>query len=99
MLSQNWLERDVLSMEKLRIDSTVVASNIAPPSDSHLLNHGVRVFCRLLSRSKDDTGIKIRFTDQRRSSKSLYFQIFNAKKPEKERLYPSLLKLAQVVLK
>jgi IS5 family transposase len=66
MLSQNWLERGVLSMEKLRIDSTVVASNIAPPSDSHLLNDGVRVFCRLLSRSKDDTGIKIHFTDQRR---------------------------------
>jgi IS5 family transposase len=99
MLSQNWLERGVLSMEKLRIDSTVVANNIAPPGDSHLLNDGVRVLRRLLSRSKDDTGIKIRFTDQRRPSKSLPFQIFNAKKSEKERLYPSLLKLARVVLK
>ena len=66
MLSQNWLEQGVLSMEKLRIDSTVVASNIAPPSDSHLLNDGIRVLSRLLTKSKDDTGIKIRFTDQRR---------------------------------
>jgi IS5 family transposase len=99
ILSQNWLEQGILSMEKLRIDSTVVASNIAPPCDSHLLNDGIRVLSRLLTKSKDVTGIKIRFTDQRRSSKSLSFQIFNAKNAEKERLYPSLLKLSRLVLK
>ena len=99
ILSQNWLEQGILSMEKLRIDSTVVASNIAPPSDSHLLNDGIRVLSRLLAKSKDSTGVKIRFTDQRKSSKSLSFQIFNAKKAEKERLYPDLLKRARTVLK
>ena len=86
-------------MEKLRIDSTVVASNIAPPSDSQLLNDGVRVLSRLLAKSKDATGVKIRFMDQRRSSKSLSFQIFNAKNTVKEQLYPALLKLARTVLK
>ena len=99
ILSQNWLEQGILSMEKLRIDSTVVASNIAPPSDSHLLNDGIRVLSRLLAQSKDATGVKIRFTDQRKSSKSLSFQIFNAKNAEKERLYPDLLKRARKVLK
>ena len=99
MLSQDWLEQGVLSMEKLRIDSTVVASNIAPPCDSHLLNDGIRVLSRLLAKSKDTTGIKVCFTDQRRPSKSLSFQIFNAKKTEKERLYPNLLRLSRVVLK
>ena len=99
VLSQNWLEQGILSMEKLRIDSTVVASNIAPPSDSHLLNDGIRVLSRLLAKSKDTTGVKIGFTDQRRLSKSLTFQIFNAKNAEKERLYPGLLKLSRVVLK
>ena len=99
ILSQNWLEQGILSMEKLRIDSTVVASNIAPPSDSHLLNDGIRALSRLLAKSKDSTGVKIRFTDQRESSKSLSFQIFNAKKAEKERLYPDLLKRARTVLK
>lgn len=99
ILTQNWIEGNILSMEKLRIDSTVVASNIAPPSDSHLLNDGIRVLSRLLTKSKDATGIKIRFTDQRRSSKSLSFQIFNAKKTEKERLYPNLLTLSRRVLK
>ena len=99
ILSQNWLEQGILSMEKLRIDSTVVASNIAPPSDSHLLNDGIRVLSRLLAQSKDATGVKIRFTDQRKSSKSLSFQIFNAKNAEKERLYPDLLNRAWTVLK
>lgn len=98
-LSQDWLQQGVLSMEKLRIDSTVVASNIAPPSDSQLLNDGVRVLSRLLAKSKDATGVKIRFTDQRRSSKSLSFQIFNAKNTVKEQLYPALLKRARTVLK
>ncbi len=98
-LSQGWLQHGILSMEKLRIDSTVVASNIAPPSDSQLLNDSVRVLSRLLAKSKDATGVKIRFTDQRPSSKSLSFQIFNAKNTEKERLYPALLKLARTVLK
>ena len=99
ILAQSWLEKGILSMEKLRIDSTVVASNIAPPSDSQLLNDGIRVLSRLLAKSKDATGVKIRFTDQRKSSKSLSFQIFNAKNAEKERLYPDLLKRARKVLK
>jgi IS5 family transposase len=99
ILAQNWLEKGILSMEKLRIDSTVVASNIASPSDSHLLNDGIRVLSRLLAKSKDATGVKIRFTDQRKSSKSLSFQIFNANNAEKERLYPDLLKRARKVLK
>ena len=99
VLSGNWLKQGILSMDKLRIDSTVVASNIAPPSDSQLLNDGIRVLSRLLAKSKNATGIKIRFTDQRKPSKSLAFQIFNAKNARKEVLYPNLLKLARVVLK
>jgi len=99
ILLVNWLKEGVLSMDKLRIDSTVVASNIAPPSDSQLLNDGVRVLSRLLAKSKNVTGVKLRFTDQRKPSKSLAFQIFNAKNSGKEALYPRLLKLVRVVLK
>ena len=99
VLLVNWLKEGVLSMDKLRIDSTVVASNIAPPSDSQLLNDGVRVLSRLLAKSKNVTGVKLRFTDQRKPSKSLAFQIFNAKNSGKEALYPRLLKLVRVVLK
>ena len=35
-----------------RIDSTLVASNIAPPGDSQLLADGVRVLSRLMAKSR-----------------------------------------------
>lgn len=98
VLSKAWQDEGVLSYEEIRIDSTVVASNIAPPSDSQLLNDGVRVLCRLLAKSKDRTGIKLQFNDQRKCSKSLSFRIFNAKNPEKKALYPELIELARQVL-
>jgi len=99
VLSSSYFEQGLVSLEKIRIDSTVVESNIATPSDSQLLNDGVRVLSRLLVKSREMTGVKIRFSDQRKASKSLAFHIFNAKKPEKETLYPKLLKLVCVVLK
>lgn len=99
LLSVDLFEKKVISLEKLRVDSTVVHSNIASPSDSQLLNDGVRVLSRYLSKSRDFIGVKIRFTDQRKASKSLAFRIFNAKNAEKEVLYPELLQLVSVVLK
>lgn len=50
-VTRNLINQDVISLDKLRIDSTVVASHIAPPSDSQLLNDGVRVISRLLAKS------------------------------------------------
>ena len=93
------IEDGVISVDKLRIDSTVTASNIAPPSDSQLLADSIRVLSRLMSQSKELTGVKIRFTDQRKKSKSLSYRIFNAKKAEKDNLYPQLLGCASRVLK
>lgn len=98
LLTSAWLANGTISLEKVRIDSTVVESDIAPPSDSQLLNDGVRVLSRLLTKCKSATGIKLRFTDQRKQAKSLSFRIFNAKNPEKEALYPQLLKCCRVVL-
>jgi IS5 family transposase len=43
MLSANWLKKGDISLEKLRVDSTVVNRHIAPPSDNQLLNDG---FCQ-----------------------------------------------------
>lgn len=99
VLSSKYFDNGVISLEKIRIDSTVVKSNIAQPSDSQLLNDGVRVLSRLLAKSREMTGVNIRFTDQRKAAKSLSFRIFNAKKAEKERLYPKLLQIVRVVLK
>lgn len=98
-LTRSLLGTGVASLDKLRIDSTVVASHIAPPSDSQLLNDGVRVISRLLAKSKTETGLKVRFTDKRKAAKSLAFRIFNAKRETKDELYPELLKITRWVLK
>ena len=93
-----WVDSKAVSLESLRIDSTVVDSNIAPPSDSQLLADGIRVLSRLMANSRHATGVKIRFADQRKRSRSLAFRIFNAKAPEKHALYPKLLRCADVVM-
>jgi len=59
VLIANWLEQGDLSVESLRIDSTVVLSNIHDPSDSSLLNDGIRVISRLMATSKDQVGVKL----------------------------------------
>lgn len=97
-LSKKWVEDGTISTDKLRIDSTVVASDIAPPSDSQILNDGVRVLSRMLAKSKSITGTKIRFVDQRGRSKSLAYRIFNAKSTKKEGLYPDLLRIVSIVI-
>jgi len=99
LLMSHWVEDGDVSLETLRIDSTVVDSNIAPPRDSQLLDDGVRVLSRLMGHSKTRTGVKIRFVDQRKPSKSLAFRIFHAKKTEKDALYPRLLACVAVTLR
>lgn len=99
LLTKSLLDTGMASLDKLRIDSTVVASHIAPPSYSQLLNDGVRVISRLLAKSKTETGLKVRFTDKRKAAKSLAFRIFNAKKATKDELYPEMLKIARLALK
>ena len=99
VLSIKWIKEGKMSLEKSRIDSTVVKSHITPPSDSQLLNDSIRVLSRHFAKSQSTTGVKIRFTDKRKSSKSLAFAIFNAKKAVKDTLYPAMLVLARVVLR
>jgi len=96
-LMSQWVSQGELSIDSLRIDSTVVLSNIHAPSDSQLLNDGIRVLSRMMVMSKKRLGVKLRFTDQRKRSKSLAFQIFNAKNTEKQALYPQLLRCAWIV--
>lgn len=96
-LARQGFEVGAVDVETIRIDSTVVKSNIAPPSDSYQLNDSIRVLNRYLAKSKTITGIRIRFTDFRKASKSLAFHIFNGKKAEKDELYEELLIISQKV--
>ena len=67
LLMSDWLAQDEGSLDALRIDSTVVDSNIAPPLDSGLLEDGVRVLSRLMANSRSCTGVQgllLRIIDQ-----------------------------------
>jgi len=55
--------------KEVRIDCTVVCSNIHQPSDSTLLWDSVRVLARILKKMKQELGIDIPFTDHSRRAK------------------------------
>ena len=62
----NWIEKGDISFEELRVNSAVVESHLAPPSDSRLLNNCVRVLSRHQEKSHSETGIKFRSTNKRK---------------------------------
>jgi len=84
---------------KVRIDCTVVESNIHKPFDSVQLWDCVRVLTRLLNQAHDDFGAKIIFSDHQRVAKRRMTGIQYAK-GEKQRkpLYKHLLKITHKVL-
>lgn len=98
VLAIKWVDDGTIDPAITRIDSTVVNSNIAEPSDSQLLDDGIRVLSRSLSRSKIKTGVSIKYNDKRKESKSLSYRIFHAKKAQKSLLYEELIHCALVVL-
>lgn len=89
LMTQSMQANQDISLDKIRIDSTVVKSNIAPPSDSQLLEDCVRVISRLLVKSRESTGIKIRFTDKRKSAKTLFLRYLT---PRKQKRIHSILR-------
>lgn len=92
-------EQGRMDVACLRVDSSVVKSNISPPSDSQLLDDGIRVLSRLVAKSRDRTGVKLRLTDYRKRSKSLAAGIFYGKKAEQDALYRELISLARRVVR
>jgi IS5 family transposase len=87
--------------EQVRIDSTVVETNIHEPSDSSLLCDGIRILTRFMVRAKKKLDVPgIDFTDHRKSARSLSRQIFYTRgMAKKEPLYTDLLSLAEQVMK
>lgn len=91
-------EEGLLKTDLMRVDSTVVQSNIIKPSDSQLLNDGVRVLSRLFAKSQQRTGVKLRLTDHRKTARSLSADIFYGRAAAKEPLYGKLLSVARKVI-
>ena len=79
---------------EVRIDCTVVESNILKPRDSNLLYDSVRVLSRLLSQAKEDYGLPIIFTNHTRRAKRRSLGILNAKgEKDRKKHYLDLLKV------
>jgi IS5 family transposase len=79
---------------KVRVDCTVVESNIHHPTDSSLLCDSVRVLCRLTQRAKQIADVAV--TDHRRRAKRRALGIVNARtKKERVKLYRDLLKVTR----
>ena len=85
------------SGRKIRIDCTVVESNIHMPFDSELLWDGVRVLTRLLNQAKGELDtFHFRFVDHTRRSKRRRLGILNAKDAkQRKKLYKDLIKMAE----
>jgi IS5 family transposase len=90
-------DRDIEKGRQVRIDCTVVESNIHVPCDSTLLWDCVRVLSRLLHKAKDDYGLtQLHFQDHRRRAHKRMLAIQYAKnKKQRELKYKDLLKVTR----
>ena len=82
---------------QVRIDCTVVESNIHPPSDSSLLWDAVRVLSRLLHKVQDNYGLRLlHFQDHKRRAKKRMVAIQYAKtNKQRKPAYKDLLKVSR----
>jgi IS5 family transposase len=81
---------------KARVDCTVTEANIHHPTDSSLLEDGVRVLTRLMTQAKEDLdGIDVVFTNHYRRARKRALGILNARKKQQVELYRDLLKVAR----
>jgi len=79
---------------EVRIDCTVVESNIHQPTDSSLLWDSVRVLTRLLHRAKEDFGLRLSFQDHSRRAKRRLLGIMNSRsKKDRKSKYADLIKV------
>lgn len=95
-------EKQVVTGRKMRLDTTVVETNIHYPTDSHLLGDGVRVLIRAMQRIAEiagEQGAKLR--DRSRSVKWRILEIGRVVRskggPSQERLQKGYEKLLCVV--
>lgn len=96
-LLQYALDKDIEKGRKVRIDCTVVESNIHDPYDFELLWDSVRVLTRILNQAKDHLfGLQFSFMNHSRSSKRRRLEIMNAKNAKgRKKAYKVLIKMAE----
>lgn len=81
---------------KVRVDCTVVESNIHHPTDSSLLVDSVRVLSRLMGRARENlVDLDIVFTNHHRRARKRALEILNTRKPAKTELYRDLITITR----
>ena len=95
-------ERKLERGKSLRVDTTVVGTNIAYPLDSRLLWDSIRVLTRIMERSHQALPqINFAFAKRTRRAKKLCYRIVMAKGPKakdnRRRFYKDLIKIANEV--
>lgn len=90
-------DHDIEKGRKVRIDCTVVESNIHAPYDSELLVDANRVLARLLSTAKEELrGIVFSFANHLRRARRRNLEIMNAKKAEeRKKPYRDLIEITE----
>ena len=90
-------DHDIEKGRKIRVDCTVVESNIHAPYDSELLVDANRVLARLLTAAKTElSGIVFSFMDHRRRSKRRNLEIMHAKNvAERKKPYKDLVEITE----
>lgn len=90
-------EKKVENGRTVRVDCTVVESNIHHPTDSSLLYDGVRVLVRLMKKGRKHTRIK--FTNHGKRAKRRALEILNSRGQKKRKsLYRDLLKVTHATV-
>jgi len=88
---------DIEHGQKIRVDCTVVESNIHTPFDSELLFDSVRVFARIMATVKKEIPhLVFSFSDHRRRAKRRNLGVMNAKNAaERKNMYKDLIQIAE----
>lgn len=88
-------ERKIENGARVRVDTTVVESNIHPPLDSNLLFDCVRVLTRVMGKTREILGPAVSFPNRTRRAKRRALGILNARFKEKRKpLYQDLVLVA-----
>lgn len=92
-------EKKIEDGKRIRVDTTVVESNIHTPLDSNLLWDCVRVVTRLMDHAREIIGADVIFPNRTRRAKRRALGILNARFKEKRKpLYRDLLVVAKETL-
>jgi len=93
-------DKEIEKGRAVRIDCTVVSSNIHDPSDSSLLWDSVRVLTRMLGQINERFGdLKISFSDHTKRAKRRMLGVMNAKGEQaRKKPYQDLLKMTGKVV-